>query len=95
MVSDIDIPISEADVTPATASSTVDQSKVDTLVSFGFSEELARKALKASVWISLPFVVCILSFCFLIFFWKMYNSIFYMDVAKDNLKIKLYRLYWV
>ncbi|KAF8024003.1 hypothetical protein BT93_F1260 [Corymbia citriodora subsp. variegata] len=45
---DIDMPISEADVIPANASSAVDQSKVDTLVSFGFSEEIARKALKAS-----------------------------------------------
>lgn len=87
MVSDIDIPISEADVIPAPASSTVDQSKVETLVSFGFPEEIARKALKASVWILWPFVVCILSFCSLIFFGKMYSSIFYMDVAGDNLKM--------
>ncbi|XP_054812623.1 ubiquitin carboxyl-terminal hydrolase 14 isoform X2 [Prosopis cineraria] len=39
---DIDNPIS------STTSSTVDQSKVDTLISFGFQEEVARKALKAS-----------------------------------------------
>lgn len=39
---DIDAPISHQ--TPG-----VDQSSVDTLISFGFPEEVARKALKASV----------------------------------------------
>ncbi|XP_031280057.1 ubiquitin carboxyl-terminal hydrolase 14-like [Pistacia vera] len=38
---DIDIPISQQ-------GATIDQSKVDTLISFGFQEEIARKALKAS-----------------------------------------------
>lgn len=41
-LSDIDIPISQQ-------GATIDQSKVDTLISFGFQEEIARKALKASV----------------------------------------------
>lgn len=40
---DIDAPISENVQNPD-----IDQSKVDTLVSFGFEEKLARKALKAS-----------------------------------------------
>lgn len=43
---DIDAPIS----TGARGSEApIDQSKVDTLIAFGFQEELARKALKASV----------------------------------------------
>lgn len=41
---DIDNPISKGH-----GSETVDQSKVDILISFGFEEEIARKALKASV----------------------------------------------
>lgn len=41
---DIDFPISQGQET----STVVDQSKVDTLLSFGFQEEIARKALKAS-----------------------------------------------
>lgn len=41
-VLDIDAPISQE-------VQCVDQSKVDTLVSFGFPEDVARKALKASV----------------------------------------------
>lgn len=45
---DIDAPISENVQNPD-----IDQSKVDTLVSFGFEEKLAHKALKASVNISL------------------------------------------
>lgn len=45
---DIDAPISGNVQHPD-----IDQSKVDTLVSFGFEEKLARKALKASVNISL------------------------------------------
>ncbi|XP_019442657.1 PREDICTED: ubiquitin carboxyl-terminal hydrolase 14-like isoform X3 [Lupinus angustifolius] len=40
---DIDAPISKGQGTE-----TVDQSKVDTLISFGFQEDVARKALKAS-----------------------------------------------
>ncbi|KAK6946790.1 Zinc finger, UBP-type [Dillenia turbinata] len=40
---DLDVPISHEAQT-----SSVDQSKVDTLVSFGFQEDIARKALKAS-----------------------------------------------
>ncbi|KAJ4726213.1 Ubiquitin carboxyl-terminal hydrolase [Melia azedarach] len=40
---DIDVPLSQQ-----TQGATVDQSKVDTLISFGFPEEVARKALKAS-----------------------------------------------
>lgn len=43
-MSDIDAPISQ---NPQGAA--VDQSKVDTLITFGFGEEIARKALKASV----------------------------------------------
>lgn len=42
-VTDIDAPISQGGE-PA-----VDQSKLEMLLSFGFSEEVARKALKASV----------------------------------------------
>ncbi|KAF5730612.1 ubiquitin carboxyl-terminal hydrolase 14-like isoform X3 [Tripterygium wilfordii] len=42
---DIDVPI---EAKGSEASSHVDQSKVDTLISFGFQEEIARKALKAS-----------------------------------------------
>ncbi|XP_043810896.1 ubiquitin carboxyl-terminal hydrolase 14 isoform X2 [Manihot esculenta] len=41
---DIDLPISQE----AQGTEVVDQSKIDTLISFGFEEELARKALKAS-----------------------------------------------
>ncbi|XP_020534537.1 ubiquitin carboxyl-terminal hydrolase 14 isoform X2 [Jatropha curcas] len=41
---DIDVPISQG----VLGTEVVDQSKVDTLISFGFQEELARKALKAS-----------------------------------------------
>lgn len=43
---DIDAPISQGGVRDEVF---VDQSKVDTLLSFGFTEELARKALKATV----------------------------------------------
>lgn len=41
---DIDVPISKG-----RGSESVDQSKVDTLISFGFQDDVARKALKASV----------------------------------------------
>lgn len=41
---DIDSPISQDVQTPH-----IDRSKIDTLVSFGFEEELACRALKASV----------------------------------------------
>ncbi|XP_065877757.1 ubiquitin carboxyl-terminal hydrolase 14 [Euphorbia lathyris] len=41
---DIDVPISQN----AQGTEVVDQSKVDTLISFGFQQEIARKALKAS-----------------------------------------------
>ncbi|KAF7822784.1 Ubiquitin carboxyl-terminal hydrolase 14 [Senna tora] len=44
---DIDIPISKEGHVSENMSS-VDQTKVDTLISFGFEEEVARKALKAS-----------------------------------------------
>lgn len=44
LVSDIDAPLSQG-----AQCATVDQSKLDTLISFGFQEEVARKALKASV----------------------------------------------
>ncbi|KAK7848094.1 ubiquitin carboxyl-terminal hydrolase 14-like [Quercus suber] len=44
---DIDVPISQEALGADTLSS-VDQSKVDTLISFGFQEEIARKALMAS-----------------------------------------------
>ncbi|XP_044473875.1 ubiquitin carboxyl-terminal hydrolase 14-like isoform X4 [Mangifera indica] len=40
---DIDLPISQQ-----SQGATIDQSKVDTLISFGFQEEIAQKALKAS-----------------------------------------------
>ncbi|KAI9184975.1 hypothetical protein LWI28_003035 [Acer negundo] len=40
---DIDVPLSQG-----TQCATVDQSKLDTLISFGFPEEIARKGLKAS-----------------------------------------------
>ncbi|KAI4322867.1 hypothetical protein L6164_022518 [Bauhinia variegata] len=43
---DIDNPISEGHSSGTL--SNIDQSKVDTLISFGFQEEIARKALKAS-----------------------------------------------
>ncbi|XP_028108491.1 ubiquitin carboxyl-terminal hydrolase 14-like [Camellia sinensis] len=45
---DIDAPISQETQSAGVVSSFVDQSKVDTLVSFGFEEDIARKALKAS-----------------------------------------------
>ena len=45
---DIDVPISQ-EAQGADTLSSVDPSKVDTLISFGFQEEIARKALKASV----------------------------------------------
>ncbi|XP_028088003.1 ubiquitin carboxyl-terminal hydrolase 14 isoform X1 [Camellia sinensis] len=45
---DIDAPISQETQSAGVVSSFVDQSKVDTLVSFGFEEDVARKALKAS-----------------------------------------------
>lgn len=51
---DIDAPISEHVQNPA-----IDQSKVDTLVSFGFEDKLARKALKESVNILLLLVFTI------------------------------------
>ncbi|KAF2285927.1 hypothetical protein GH714_008999 [Hevea brasiliensis] len=41
---DIDLPISQE----AQGTEVVDQSKIDTLISFGFQEDIARKALKAS-----------------------------------------------
>jgi hypothetical protein len=41
---DIDAPISKG-----SGSESVDQSKVDMLISFGFQDDVARKALKASV----------------------------------------------
>jgi len=47
--SDIDFPISQEAQGAEAFLSSVDQSKVDTLISFGFTEEIARKALKASV----------------------------------------------
>ncbi|QCD87278.1 ubiquitin carboxyl-terminal hydrolase 14 [Vigna unguiculata] len=43
---DIDLPISKGH--GSKTSTIVDQSKVDTLISFGFQEEIARKALEAS-----------------------------------------------
>ncbi|XP_014494321.1 ubiquitin carboxyl-terminal hydrolase 14 [Vigna radiata var. radiata] len=43
---DIDLPISKGH--GSETSTIVDQSKVDTLISFGFQEEIARKALEAS-----------------------------------------------
>lgn len=45
---DIDAPISKGG-----GSESVDQSKVDTLIAFGFQDDVARKALKASVIFSL------------------------------------------
>lgn len=45
---DINTPISKKAQSSDVLSSFVDQSKVDALVSFGFQEELAKKALKAS-----------------------------------------------
>lgn len=51
---DIDLPISKGH--GSETSTVVDQSKVDTLISFGFQEEIARKALVASV-----------IFCFFVF----------------------------
>uniref|UniRef100_A0A5B7C534 Ubiquitin carboxyl-terminal hydrolase n=1 Tax=Davidia involucrata TaxID=16924 RepID=A0A5B7C534_DAVIN len=45
---DIDAPISQDAQSAEVLLSFVDQSKVDTLISFGFQEEVARKALKAS-----------------------------------------------
>ena len=45
LLSDIDAPVSQG----AHGNEVVDQFKVDTLLSFGFQEEIARKALKASV----------------------------------------------
>jgi ubiquitin carboxyl-terminal hydrolase 5/13 len=45
LLSDIDAPVSQG----AHGNEVVDQLKVDTLLSFGFQEEIARKALKASV----------------------------------------------
>ncbi|XP_010268908.1 PREDICTED: ubiquitin carboxyl-terminal hydrolase 14 isoform X2 [Nelumbo nucifera] len=45
---DIDEPISQEVRTAEVLLSFVDQSKIDTLVSFGFQEEVARKALKSS-----------------------------------------------
>lgn len=47
--SDIDIPISQEAQGAEAFLSSVDQLSVDTLISFGFTEEIARKALKASV----------------------------------------------
>ena len=46
ILSDINDPVS--DVSQSTPAS-VDQSKIDTLVTFGFSEEVARNALMATV----------------------------------------------
>ena len=43
---DIDNPITKGQ--SSAISSAIDQSKVETLISFGFQEEIARKALKAS-----------------------------------------------
>ncbi|KAA8526881.1 hypothetical protein F0562_008890 [Nyssa sinensis] len=45
---DIDAPISQEAQSAEVLLSFVDQSKVDTLISFGFEEAIARKALKAS-----------------------------------------------
>ncbi|KAK4750641.1 hypothetical protein SAY87_004123 [Trapa incisa] len=45
---DIDDPISDDAANQGNAYSNIDQSKVDTLISFGFKEDIARKALKAS-----------------------------------------------
>ena len=54
---DIDVPISQ-EAENAEALSFVDQSKVDTLISFGFQEDISRRALRASV-----------KFQYLSFFW--------------------------
>lgn len=53
--SDIDIPISQEAQGAEAFLSSVDQLSVDTLISFGFTEEIARKALKASVSFFFPF----------------------------------------
>jgi hypothetical protein len=53
LLSDIDAPVSQG----AHGNEVMDQLKVDTLLSFGFQEEIARKALKASVKI-LNITVC-------------------------------------
>ena len=45
---DIDVPISQ-EAENAEALSFVDQSKVDTLISFGFQEDISRKALRALI----------------------------------------------
>ena len=53
----IDVPISQ-ETENVEALSFVDQSKVDTLISFGFQEDISWKALKASI-----------KFQYLSFFW--------------------------
>lgn len=55
---DIDIPIYEGH--DSEALKIVDQSKVDTLITFGFQEDVARKALKASVIFSFLYVPALL-----------------------------------
>lgn len=52
---DIDAPISKG-----RGSESIDQSKVDTLISFGFQDDVARKALKASVIFSLYILLFVL-----------------------------------
>uniref|UniRef100_F6HTI8 ubiquitinyl hydrolase 1 n=1 Tax=Vitis vinifera TaxID=29760 RepID=F6HTI8_VITVI len=54
---DIDVPISQ-EAENAEALSFVDQSKVDTLISFGFQEDISRKVLRA-----------LIKFQYLCFFW--------------------------
>lgn len=61
LFADIDAPISQVG-----KNVDIDQSQVDTLVSFGFHEDLARKALKASVW----YTDC---FYFVSCFWEVYK----------------------
>ncbi|XP_039685008.1 ubiquitin carboxyl-terminal hydrolase 14-like [Medicago truncatula] len=59
---DIDIPISEGHGSEALT--TLDQSKVDHLIMFGFQEDIDRKALKASV--IFLFIFPPVGFCFMI-----------------------------
>lgn len=57
LIVDIDDPISND--SRASEAVVVDEASVETLISFGFQEDLARKALKASVrfWLNnLPFI---------------------------------------
>lgn len=58
-VSDIDEPLRSSDNRGASGAVAVDESSVETLISFGFQPDVARKALKATVSILYAVFLCL------------------------------------